>query len=82
MAGPVLNAPIIMEVGKAKKKDIRDVKRGQGKIMGDLQDAMAEVTSSLGDQADGKQMVPVVLVYKKKRKRSKRRGGFRLPVLF
>jgi hypothetical protein len=81
MAAPVLNAPIIMEIGKAKKKDIRDVGRGQGKIMGDLQDAMAEVTASLGEQADGKQFVPVVLVYRKKR-RSKRRGGRVFPVLF
>ncbi|HEX2832506.1 MAG TPA: hypothetical protein VHW00_05805 [Thermoanaerobaculia bacterium] len=81
MAGPIVNAPIIMEIGKTKKKDIRDVARGQGKIMSDLQEAMAEVTSELGEQADGKQLVPVVLVYKKK-KRSKRRGGLRLPVLF
>jgi len=81
MPGPILNAPIIMEIGRAKKRDIRDVARGQGKIMNDLQDAMSEVTSTLGDQADGKQFVPVVLVYKKKR-RAKRRGGLRLPVLF
>ena len=81
MAGPVLNPPIIMEIGKTKKRDIRDVARGQGKIMGDLQDAMTEVTASLGDQAEGKQFVPVVLVYRKKR-RSKRKGGRLLPVLF
>jgi len=81
MSGPILNAPIIMEIGKAKKKDIRDVSRGQGKIMGDLQDAMSEVTSSLGEQADGKQFVPVVLVYRKK-SRSKRKGGRLFPVLF
>jgi hypothetical protein len=81
MAGPVLNAPIIMEIGKAKKKDIKNVSRGQGKIMGDLQDAMSEVTAQLGDQADGKQLVPVVLVYKKKR-RGRRKGGRLLPVLF
>jgi hypothetical protein len=81
MPGPIVNAPIIMEIGKTKKRDIRDVARGQGKIMGDLQEAVAEVTKELGDQADGKQLVPVVLVYRKKR-RAKRRGGLRLPVLF
>lgn len=82
MPGPVVNPPIIMEIGKTKKRDIRNVKNGQGKIMGDLQDAMAEVTSQLGDQAEGKQFVPVVLVYRKKRRRGRRGGGLRLPVLF
>jgi hypothetical protein len=82
MAGPILNAPIIMEIGKTKKKQIRDMTRGEGKIMGDLQDAVAEVTAQLGDQAEGAQLVPVVLVYRKKRKRKRRGGGVGLPVLF
>jgi hypothetical protein len=82
MPGPVLNAPIIMDIGKVKKRDIRDVERGGGKIMSDLQDAMTEVTTSLGEQADGKQFVPVVLVYRRKRRRSKRKGGRLFPVLF
>ena len=81
MAGPILNAPIILEIGKTRKKNIRDMKRGQGKIMADLQDAMAEVTLSLGEQAEGKQLVPVVLLYRKK-SRSKRKGGGIFPVLF
>ena len=82
MPGPILNAPIIMDIGKVKKRDIRDVERGQGKIMGDLQDAMTEVTTSLGEQADGKQFVPVVLVYRRKRRRARRKKGRLFPVLF
>lgn len=76
MAGPVMNAPIILEVGKTKKRNIRDMERGQGKIMADLQEAMVEVTATLGADADAKQLVPVVLVYRRKgKKRKKRRGG-------
>jgi hypothetical protein len=82
MAGPIMNAPIILDIGKARKKNIRDMKRGQGKIMADIQDAMAEVTLSLGDQADEKQLVPVVLLYRKKSRRRKRGGGGVFPVLF
>ena len=82
MAGPILNAPIILDIGKARKKSIRDMKRGQGKIMADLQDAMAEVTLSLGEQADGKQLVPVVLLYRKRNRRKRRRGGGVFPMLF
>jgi hypothetical protein len=76
MAGPVMNAPIILEVGKTKKRNIRDMERGQGKILADLQEAMVEVTATLGADAEGKQLVPVVLVYRRKqKKRRKRRGG-------
>jgi hypothetical protein len=84
MAGPIMNAPIILDIGKAKKKNIRDMKRGQGKIMADIQDAMAEVTLSLGDQAAEKQLVPVVLIYRRKSRSRRRRGGGGgvFPVLF
>lgn len=85
MAGPVVNAPIILEVGKTKKRNIRDMERGQGKIMADLQEAMVEVTATLGGDAEGKQLVPVVLVYRrkgKKRKRRGRRGGGFFPTFF
>jgi len=81
MAGPIVNPPIILDIGKTKKRNIRDAARGQGKIMTDVQDAMAEVTSSLGEQVDGKQLVPVILIYRKK-KRARRRGGRAFPVLF
>jgi len=73
--GPILNAPIILDLGKASRKNIRQMEEGRGSLIGDIQDAMAEVTASLGDQADGKQLVPVVLVYRKKAKRRRRGGG-------
>jgi hypothetical protein len=86
MAGPVVNAPIILDVGKASRKNIRDMSQGCGRLMGDVQDAVSEVTASLGEQADGKQLVPVILVYRKKRrkrrgKRNKAFGGL-FPALF
>jgi hypothetical protein len=86
--GPVLNAPIILDLGKASRKNIRQMEEGRGSLIGDIQDAMAEVTASLGDQADGKQLVPVVLVYRKKTRRRRQggRGGggglFPFPFLF
>ncbi len=82
----IVNAPIILDAGKTSRKNIREVRQGRGKIMDDVQDAVSEVTASLGDQADGKQLIPVILVYSKKRRRSGggggRRGGGLFPVLF
>jgi hypothetical protein len=80
MAGPVMNAPIILDVGKTNRRKLRQMEQGCGPLMGDVQDALTEVTASLGDQADGKQLIPVILVYSKRRRRGKRRnksfGGF------
>jgi len=81
--GAVVNAPIILDLGKASKKSIRDLEAGCGRIVTDVQDAVSEVTASLGDAGDGKQFIPVVLIYRKKRKRNRRGGGGGLfPSLF
>jgi hypothetical protein len=77
---PIVNAPVIMELGKVKRKDIRQLRDGRGKLLDDVQDAMNEVTRSLGDKGEGKQLVPVVLVYRKKRRGRGGRGL--LPFVF
>jgi len=80
--GPILNAPIILDLGKTSRKNIRELEEGRGRLVGEVQDAMAEVTASLGDQAEGKQLVPVVLIYRKKCKRRRKGGGGLFPILF
>lgn len=76
---PVANAPVILDLGKASRKSIKQLKRGKGKLLDDVQEAMREVQTTLGAQADGKQLIPVVLLYRKRSKR--RRGGALLPIL-
>lgn len=75
------NAPIILDVGKASRRQIRELAQGCGKLAGDVQDAVAEVTATLGDDNGGdeqRQLVPVVLVYRKKQRKKRRaRGGGR-----
>jgi len=79
MAGPVVNAPIVLDVGKASRRNIRQMSQGCGRLSSEVQDALTDVTASLGDEAEGKQLVPVILVYRKKRRRRRRgsagRGG-------
>lgn len=82
---PILNAPIILDVGKTSRRNIRQLSRGCGKLSGDVQDAVNEVTANLGDQADDKQLVPVILLYRKKRRKSRRSrksGGGLFPAFF
>jgi hypothetical protein len=76
----IVNAPLILDLGRTRSKDVRDLKRGRGKLLGDVHDAIEEVTASLGDQADGKQLVPVVLIYRRRARRRARVGGSFLPI--
>jgi hypothetical protein len=71
-------SPIIVDLGKKKKKVIRAFKKGRGRAMDEVEQAIEEVRSGLGAEADGKTIVPVVLLYRKKVKRRRRRGLFRL----
>jgi hypothetical protein len=71
---PVLNTPVILDLGSATRRNVRRLKAGGGRLMADVQEAIAQVTSSLGDQAQGKELLPVVVLYRKRSRRS--RGGF------
>ena len=75
---PIVNAPVILDLGKASRRNIRQLKEGGGKLLADVQDAMTQVTTSLGDQAQGKQLIPVVVLYRKKSRR--RKGGGLIPI--
>jgi len=75
---------IVIDLGKAKRKRIKALKRGRGKLMGEVADALNEasneINSRLGEEAANGLLVPVVLVYRRKRKRKGK--GIRLPFLF
>jgi hypothetical protein len=74
-------APIVIDLGKKKKKRINDLKSGRGPLVHEVAQVINEVRANLGDDAGNKQLVPVVLIYRKKtRRRGKNRGGGRLSV--
>jgi hypothetical protein len=68
--------PVVVDLGKKSKKQIRNLKRGKGKLLYDVAAAVEEVKASLGAEAAGKEFVPVVIVYRKKDKRGGRGGGW------
>ena len=68
---------VIIDLGKKKKKWIKKLKKGRGKLMRRVYETVHEVQQSLGDEADGKQLLPVVVIYRKKSKSSK----WKLPLL-
>lgn len=61
--------PVIVDLGKARKKQIRELKRGDGKLMREVSQVMNEVRKALAEEMAGKHLVPVIILYKEKRKR-------------
>ncbi len=66
-----VSTPIIISLGKKKKKTIKRLKRGKGPAMSEVNEVIAQVQANLGDHADGKMIVPVVIIYKEKLRRSR-----------
>jgi hypothetical protein len=73
-------APIIIDLGKAKRKRIKALKRGRGKLMAEVSGVINEARINLGTEANGKGLIPVILIYRQKRKRKK--AGLALPFPF
>jgi hypothetical protein len=66
-------APIIIDLGKAKRKRIRALKKGRGPLMQEVASVIEEVKSRMGDAAS-KDVIPIVAIYRQKRRRGKGRG--------
>ncbi len=68
--------PVIIDLGKQKRKRIKRLMKGRGRLWFEVEDVIDEVGSMLGDELEGKTLVPLVLVYRRKPKRRRGRGMF------
>lgn len=75
--GPV---PVIVDLGKVKRKAAKRLKRGRGKLVDEIDQVIAEVKANLGEEAAGKELLPVIILYEKKRKKNKRRRVSLFPI--
>jgi hypothetical protein len=74
-SGSVL-PPVVVDLGKVKRKLIRELKQGEGELMDDIAHAVEAVRSNLGSELKGKELVPVVIVYERKPSRRRRTFPF------
>jgi hypothetical protein len=72
-ASRTITAPVVIDLGKTKQKKIKDLKRGGGRLMDEIFETTQRVRATLGEGAEGKEFIPIVLIYKKK---SRRRNPF------
>lgn len=71
----IADRSIVISLGSTRRKRIRQLKRGDGKLVGRVRSAVEVAAAGLGDDADGKTLIPVVLVYREKTAKKRRRGG-------
>jgi len=60
--------PIVINLGKQRRKRIKQLKQNRGILMDEVMEAVAQINGQLGVEAAGKVLVPVVLIYREKRK--------------
>jgi hypothetical protein len=67
--------PVVIDLGKQKKRDINDLKNGCGPLMTEVHAAVDGARGKLADGDKNKPVVPVVVIYRKKRRRGGRGGS-------
>jgi len=69
VAAEAARAPVLVDLGKKRRKQIKQLKRGEGPLVAEVTEVLEHVRAELGADLDGKTILPVVLIYEKKRKR-------------
>jgi len=64
--------PVVVDLGKVPRKRVKQLRRGRGPLVGEIEEVVEDVRQQLGDEADGKSVLPIVLLYRSKPKRKKR----------
>ena len=64
-----MTQPIIIEMGEQKNTKIKELKKGKGKLWDEVLSVVEETRDMLGGEAEGKILVPVIMIYNKKTKR-------------
>lgn len=65
-AEPEADAPILIDLGRKKRKAVKKLRKGRGKLMDDIGEVIAELKSE-GAVAEGAQVVVVVVREKRRR---------------
>lgn len=75
LAAEDVAAPVFVELGKKRRKQIKKLKKGGGPLYKEVADVIDQVRAELGDDITGKMLLPVVIIYRRKRRRSRTNIG-------
>lgn len=61
-----MTQPVIIDLGKQRRSALKDLKKGEGKLWDEVFEVVDEVKEMLGADAEGKVLVPVIMLYQEK----------------
>ena len=61
-----MTQPVIIDLGKQRGRGLKDLKQGEGKLWDEVLEVAEEVKEMLGAEAEGKILVPIVMLYQEK----------------
>lgn len=61
--------PVIVDLGKVKRKRIKALKAGRGPLLDEVSETLEAVRQQLGAEAEGRELLPVVILYRPKRRK-------------
>lgn len=61
-----MTQPIIVDLGRQRSSKLKDLKEGEGELWEEALDVIQEIKDMLGKEAEGKVIMPVIMLYEKK----------------
>lgn len=61
-----MTQPVIIDLGKQRSKSIKELKNGEGDLWEEVLEVADEVKEMLGAEAEGKVLIPVIMLYQEK----------------
>jgi len=61
-----MTQPVIIDLGKQRSKSIKELKNGEGELWEEVLEVADEVKEMLGAEAEGKILIPVIMLYQEK----------------
>ncbi len=65
-ASTEMTQPVIIDLGKQRSKFIKELKNGEGELWEEVLEVADEVKEMLGAEAEGKVLIPVIMLYQEK----------------
>jgi hypothetical protein len=63
-----VNAPVVLDLGKRRRKQVKQLRRGEGKLLDDINGAVEELRTAGTLSAVGQ---PVIVIVREKRRKTK-----------
>jgi hypothetical protein len=63
--------PLIIDLGKIRSKKVKELKKGEGPYLEEVLPAINQIKAELHPEIEGKEIMPVIVLYQKKSKKSK-----------